>query len=99
MENDFIRAIHRRTKIIVTFYDKNNEILTRDCAPMDFGAAKQYKDNKDRFHFWNFKGKYPLLLLPKQIIDLEFTTILFEPALFVDWVTDWHIKRNWGKAS
>lgn len=102
----FIASIHAKTKIRVTFFDKKEEeIAIRLCAPMDYGATrrKNAKDLRPRYWFWDFesqseRGNHPLGLMSDEIHTLEFLIDPFEPT-FVDWNTNWWIKRNWGRFS
>lgn len=96
----FIKAIHDKTKIRLTFYSKQDrESLVRLCAPMDYGAGSRTKDKSDRFHLWDYESAtsyHPLSLLPSQIINMNFLDEAFEPSEFISWTPNWIIKRDWG---
>jgi hypothetical protein len=100
MTKNFIRAIHNRTKIRLSFYSKQDSaVLTRLCAPMDFGASKRAKNKDDRYHLWDYESdnaNHTLSLLPEQVVKMEFTDIVFDPSEFVAWTPNWIIERNWG---
>lgn len=101
MHDTFINAIHNKQKLRVTFLSKEdgNVALERLCAPMDYGPSRRYKDEINRYHFWDYdsdKKSHVLSLLPDRIINIEETSEAFEPAEFVTWDTSWFIERNWG---
>ena len=73
--NEFINAIQNLNKVKVTFNAKKyaNTQITRLCAPMDYAFSKQYKDNIERYHFWDFDGterKHNLSLLETDIVKI-----------------------------
>ena len=100
----FIQSIRDKKKVRVTFYSKSDDMeITRLCAPMDYGPSqkKNAKDLRDKFHLWDYEspGENPFhnLSLPSdQIVNIEYTDILFNPGEFVNWPTKWIVKRNWG---
>jgi len=98
----FTASIHSKTKIHITFYSKQDGFnKTRLCAPMDYGAKRQEntKDFRDKFHSWDYEsgeGGHPLSLAQDQIISMEISEEIFDPAEFVTWPTRWRIARDWG---
>jgi len=102
MTNKFIQAIKDKTKIRLTFYSKQDDMnVTRLCAPMDYGPSRKAKNKDDRFHLWDYESQsqtpfHTLSLLPEQIINMEFTELPFNPSEFINWPTNWFIKRDWG---
>ena len=63
----FIRCIHEKRKVRLTFYAKELRWLppadrpshgvsvVRTCAPMDFGPSRQSKNGPwDRYHLWDY---------------------------------------------
>lgn len=102
-EDQFIQAIHNKTKIRLTFFSKEDRHnLTRLCAPMDFGPSRRAHNQDDRFHMWDYesdKNNHSLSLLPNQIVDMEFTDETFEPSDFVTWEPNWIVARDWGTFS
>ena len=101
---EFKGAIINLNKIKVTFRAKkyNNAIITRVTAPMDYALSKRYKDNIERYHFWDFEGserQHNLSLLETEIVSIEVLDEKFEPSSFVAWETNWSIKRDWGSFS
>jgi hypothetical protein len=100
----FIAAIHAKTKIKLSFFSKKDgQIITRMCAPMDFGPSRRnIKDKSDRYHLWDYESEsenHVLSLLPNQVSNMVFTYVEFDPSEFVSWRTNWFIQRNWGMFS
>jgi hypothetical protein len=102
-KDDFIAAIQKKTKIVLTFLSKEDgSNLVRLCAPMDYGPSRHAHNKDDRFHFWDYESDHKnhvLSLLPPQIVDMQFTLKLFDPSEFVTWKTNWFIARDWGRYS
>jgi hypothetical protein len=104
MTEQFIQAINDKTKIRLTFYSKQDgENVTRLCAPMDYGPSRRKNiiDTSDKFHLWDYKSPsetpvHTISLSQDQIVKMEFTDLTFNPSEFVNWATNWWIKRNWG---
>ena len=102
----FIQAIHDKRKVRLTFYSKEDGgLLTRKCAPMDYGPSRRAKQKNDRFHFWDYDSdtqKHTLSLNPEQISNLQVLDDTFEPAEFITWditKSPWFISRDWGPYS
>jgi hypothetical protein len=102
-KDDFIAAIHNKTKILLTFLSKEDgAIIVRTCAPMDFGESRRLSDKIDRFHLWDFDSdtkEHVLSIKPEQIKALVILRDKFEPSEFITWSTTkspWFIKRDWG---
>jgi hypothetical protein len=65
----FAGAIERKLKLRITFFSKEDrQFLTRVCAPMDYGPSRRAKDQRDRYHMWDYdsdSGKpHPLAKFP-----------------------------------
>lgn len=103
MKEGFIAAIHGKKKVNLTFYSKEDGgILTRLCAPMDYGPSRRAHDKSDRFHLWDYESdqkNHVLSLLPDQVIDIAILAEAFDPADFITWQTNWFVPRNWGRYS
>ena len=99
----FINSLHECRIVMLTFYGKEDrQLITRTCAPMDYGPSRRAKDQSDRYHFWDYdsdSGSHVLSLLPDQIAQIEPTAGNFEPARFVTWLPNWFTPRNWGNLS
>jgi len=98
--DDFIRAIHEKRKIRLTFRSKKHEELqVRRCAPVDYGPGSRIKDRNDRYHVWVYdsdKEAHWLLILPAQVHNMEVMSEHFDPAEFMKPEWSAHIKRDWG---
>ena len=103
MTEKFLQAVEHKKKIRLKFYSKEDGyILTRLCAPMDYGPSRRAKNKENRFHFWDYESdstNHVLSLLKDQIVEMEFTDSSFEPSEFITWPTDWFIERDWGHYS
>lgn len=99
----FIRAIHDRAKLSVTFYSKEDRReLTRTCAPMDYAPGARIGDGIHRYWFWDFDSdtqEHTLGLLDDSIVNIEPLQATFAPADFVTWIPNWAIQRDWGAYS
>jgi hypothetical protein len=99
-QNEFISAIHAKTKIRLTFFSKeDNSNLIRLCAPMDYGPFRAAKLPVDRYHLWDYesdKKTHNLSIVPDNIVHMEFLNEIFDPAEFVVWACNWHVDRDWG---
>lgn len=99
----FITAIHKRTKVRVTFLSKEDgRNITRACAPMDYCPSRTAKNKDNRFHFWDYDSdtrNHVLSLLPEQIVNMQFTDENFDPSEFITWHTNWIIARDWDRFS
>lgn len=77
-------------------------LVTRLCAPMDFGLSRRTNDLMNRYHFWDYEGNtksHLLSLLPENISKMELAEENFDPTDFVKWKPHWFIPRNWGRFS
>lgn len=103
MKPTFISAIHTKQKVQLTFFSKEDaSTLVRTCAPMDFGPSRRAKDQRDRFHFWDYDSdsqRHTLSLLPEQVIEIAPLTTYFDPGDFISWsvaASPWFVPRDWG---
>ena len=106
LKRDFIGAIHAKKKLLLKSNSKEDaSVISRTCAPMDFGPPRRGQDQQDRFHFWDYtsdKGPHTLSLLPLQIVSIEILEASFDPREFVTWdvqKSPWLVKRDWGSFS
>lgn len=101
LKNIFIQSIHEKKKVRVTFCSREDKgVISRICAPMDYGPSKRTKDKIDRFHMWDYesdKKQHTLSLKQEQIQNIEVLNENFEPLEFVTWQTDWIVPRDWGQ--
>ena len=100
---EFLDALNNRKLVLLRFYsNEDRRILTRKCAPMDYGPSRRARDHTSRYHFWDFTSdahSHPLSLLPQQVKSLEVLDVTFEPSDFVTWKPKWIIPRDWGQYS
>lgn len=100
LKSIFLNALHDKRKVLVRFYSKEDgTVLSRVCAPMDYGPSRRVKDSSDRFHLWDFSSDvkaHTLSLKLNQIVAMESLPDTFDPSLFVTWKPDWIVPRNWG---
>ena len=104
---DFLDALHALKRVELKFYSKEDgEVLTRTCAPMDYGPSRRAKDKSNRYHFWDYDSdsgtRHTLSLLPDQIVSIEKLDADFAPASFVTWnlvTSPWFVTRDWGAFS
>ena len=103
MRDEFIRAIRSRLKVQVTFFSRDDQsLVTRKCAPMDYGPSRRTRAQDDRYHLWDYEsdtGQHTLSLNPEQIKQIVVLDEWFEPAEFITWPTNWFVERDWGKYS
>lgn len=97
----FIAGIHARRRVVLYFYSKDDHgaLLTRSCAPMDYGPRRKAAVQVDRYHFWDFDsdtGSHTLGIVSEQIDRIVATQTAFDPADFVTWQPRWLIPREWG---
>lgn len=103
MHDIFIKAIHEKKIIIVTFFSKEDgHTLKRLCAPFDYGPSNRYKDKSPRYHMYDYSsdtGSHVLSILPEQLKEVVMTDESFDPLDLVSWTPNWHIERDWGRVS
>jgi len=96
----FLNAMHTKRKVLIRFYSNDDRtILSRVCAPMDYGPSRRSKDLSDRFHLWDFSSDvqaHTLSLNINQIVSIEQLSDAFDPSQFVSWKPKWTVPRNWG---
>jgi hypothetical protein len=101
--NVFIDGIINKSKVALDFFSKEDgQVLSRLCAPMDFGPSRRAKDKSDRYHFWDYESdtkNHVLSLLPEQVQSIEATDEQFEPEEFITWQPNWFFARDWGQFS
>jgi hypothetical protein len=101
--NVFIDGIIGMKKVTLNFFSKEDgRVLTRLCAPMDFGPSRRAKDKSDRYHFWDYESdtrNHVLSLVPGQVQSIDATDEQFEPLEFMTWPPNWFYARDWGQFS
>ena len=95
----FIQAIHDRKKVRITFVAIEDDFeRVRLCAPLDFGPKRKAKDQRNRYHLWDYEsdnGYHPLSLFTEQIVHIEFLNDMFDTN-FIVWQPNWLVNRDWG---
>lgn len=103
MKETFIQAIHDKKLLKVRFFSKQDgQVVTRTCAPMDFGPSNWANDNRNRYHFWDYDspdGPHTLSLPPEQVREITALEEEFDPSEFVSWDPAWIVERDWGALS
>lgn len=102
----FIQAIRDKKKVKIRFYSKkDNAVVERTCAPMDYGPSRRTHDRFNRYHLWDYdsaSGQHTLSLLVGQIVSMEVLDEFFNPEEFVKWdlaKSPWFTSRDWGDYS
>lgn len=103
---EIIQAINDLREVRVEFQSKEDggAILSRSCAPMDYGPSRRASDKTPRYHFWDFESdsgaNHTLSLLASQITSVEVLDTSFDPASFVSWDPNWFVARTtWGSSN
>jgi len=104
LKDDFLKSIHEKRIVRITFNSYEKGIITRNCIPYDFGMSRNPKlqDGRERYHFYDLNspdGQHNLSILPEQLLKLELLAEHFEPAQYVTWKPRWFVQRDWGKYS
>lgn len=95
----FLKAINERKMVEVVVDSIEKGIIKRKCIPYDYGPSRIYKDNRERYHFYDLnspEGKHNLSILPEQLLKIELLNEVFEPSQYVTWRPRWFIQRDWG---
>ena len=99
MLNTFANALQGTNLVELTFKSNNQGIITRTCAPMDYGPWRHTGTGELRYHFIDIDstdGMHPLSIQEEKIVTLRMLEEKFEPANLITWTPDWHIVRDWG---
>jgi len=103
---EFVSAIHAKRQVQLAFFSKEDgTVISRRCAPMDYGPSRRAKLKQDRYHVWDYESdekNHVLSLDPDKIVSLQVLDATFDPAEFVSWDTSrsaWFVPRQWGEFS
>lgn len=98
----FVKAIHDKKKVLFTFFsDEDGCVITRKCAPYDYGVMKKRKDGIPRYCLWDYQGKkgpHPLFEKGTDVRGITATDESFDPSEFVTWSTSetpFMLARDW----
>ena len=98
---NFLQAIHERKLVEVKFNSQEKGVIQRLCVPFDFGPSRRnLASNPNRYHIYDLNspdGKHILSI--HQIITIDITGQIFDPALYINWTPNWFIVRDWGICS
>jgi len=95
----FKQAIDEKLILTVSFDSFEKGVIERKCIPFDFGPSRKYKDNQERYHFYDLnspEGKHNLSILPSQIRNIELSSLTFDPKDYITWEPNWFLRRDWG---
>ena len=83
----FVKAIHYKKKVLFTFFsDGDGCVITRKCAPYDYGVMKKRKDGIPRYCLWDYQGKkgpHPLFENGTDVRGIIATDESLDPSEFV----------------
>lgn len=99
IKDEFIKAIHNANLVEVTFDSKSKGMMTRTCAPMDYGPSRRSSSDEPKYHFYNTDSSHPMPLSEEQITTMNVLEEKFNPENIVHWEPNWFIERDWGKSS
>ena len=97
---EFIGAITAKKMIRVRFHaGRNQGIIDRICAPLDYGPATKSPVVPNRYWIWDTSradaSARPLGLLQEQILSVNVLEQTFDPAAFGDVHRAWSVPRSW----
>lgn len=98
----FLKAIHEKKLVEIVFNSFEKGVITRICIPFDYGPSRKYKDNRERYHFFDLnspEGKHNLPVLPEQLMKIRILDKNFNPSDYVKWTPRWFVSRDWGDYS
>jgi hypothetical protein len=81
---DFIQSIQDHKKLVIEYYSSaDSGVLSRVCAPMDYGPGFESKDGIHRYWVWDYAGSpgvQILGLVSQQIVSVKVTGEEFDPS-------------------
>lgn len=101
----FVDALVAKKRLSVHFRDKEGRMVTRICAPLDFGPLRGATEQDDRYQLWNLEGRRKPLNIALREVDVESFTALeetFDPASIITWAfkpNAWKLPRDWAEFS
>lgn len=99
-KSTFIKAIHDKKLVRITFDSNEKGRISRKVVPFDFGVSNRYKDGLDYYHTYDLEspdGNHNLAVQTQKMIQVELLSEDFDPATYVTWSpTKWHVPRDWG---
>ena len=101
----FLDALFAKKRLSVEFRDKTGRVVTRICAPLDYGPLRGATDQSDRYQLWDLEGKRKPLNITLYDADVVAFTPLdeaFDPAAIITWSFkphSWKVPRDWAEYS
>lgn len=101
----FVDALVAKKRLAVHFRDKEGRMVTRTCAPLDYGPLRGATEQDDRYQLWDLEGRRKPLNITIRDVDVESFTVLdetFDPADIITWAFKpkaWRLPRDWGQFS
>ncbi|MGV8086657.1 MAG: hypothetical protein ACP5N1_03430 [Candidatus Woesearchaeota archaeon] len=98
----FLKAINDKKIVTVEFNALEKGVIIRRCIPFDYGVSRRYKDDRERYHFYDLNspdGQHNLSIPPEQVITIVETGDSFKPEDYVTWTPAWIYPRDWGEYS
>lgn len=90
----FIKAIHYKKKVEITWFKENGSLVVRNVVPLDYGPFNNHPT--ERYHCFNLWPKRHIMGLDASRIDsIKMTQFDFDPKEIIFWEPSWYIQRNW----
>ena len=101
----FLTALFAKKRLLVEFTDKRGRVVTRTCAPLDYGPLRGAIDPVDRYQLWDLEGRRKPLnitLLDSDVRSFRALDETFDPADIITWAfkpNAWKLPRDWAEFS
>jgi len=101
----FVDALHAKRRLVVEFRDKTGRMVTRTCAPLDYGPLRGATEQTDRYQLWDLEGRRKPLnitLLDADVASFRVLDETFDPAEIITWAfkpNAWKLPRDWAEFS
>ena len=102
----FLDAIAGKQRLTVKFSRaKEGRVVTRVCAPLDYGPLRGGLDAEPRYQLWDLEGRRKPLniqLTEAELLSIAPTGETFDPAEIITWsfkAGAWAIARDWAEFS
>lgn len=96
----FLAAIGEKKRIRIEFYSlPDASTVSRECAPLDYGADPKRNDGVNRYWVWDYAttaGANLLGLVWDQIVSVQVLGSDFDPAALDLGKRPWIVPRPWG---
>ena len=101
----FVDALFAKKRLSVQFRDRTGQVVTRVCAPLDYGPLRGATDQADRYQLWDLEAKrkpFNITLYEDEVIDFTALDEGFDPAAIITWSfkpNAWKLPRDWAEFS